>query len=191
MTKKADTTKAVDDYSSKATAKRGAKRKFGDDWEKRFYISQNAETGRFEILSIPTEPEAPKPPEKTKREIAHDLAFEIAKEGKYSGSDLCKAVVEACLAKGIGRSTATAQYQVVRDELNLEPEAPKAPKPPVEILRKSEIENPCQFVWSTADTMSAEGAKRKDIIDVCVKAGVAFYTARTQYQLWFKAKNAS
>lgn len=53
---------------------------------------------------------------------------------------------------------------------------------------KSCIENPCQLVWNIADEM--EGARRKDVIEACVKAGVAFYTARTQYQLWKQANNA-
>jgi DNA-directed RNA polymerase subunit M/transcription elongation factor TFIIS len=53
---------------------------------------------------------------------------------------------------------------------------------------KSEVSKPCNLVWDIADKM--EGAKRKDVIEACVKAGVAFYTARTQYQLWKQATNA-
>lgn len=53
------------------------------------------------------------------------------------------------------------------------------------ILRKSEIESPCFVVWDTADKMI--GARRKDVIAACVAKGVAFYTARTQYQLWLTA----
>jgi predicted nucleic-acid-binding Zn-ribbon protein len=58
-------------------------------------------------------------------------------------------------------------------------------------LRKSTIESPCYIVWDTADKMSKQNARRKDVIAACVAKGVAFYTARTQYQLWLSAKNAS
>ena len=61
----------------------------------------------------------------------------------------------------------------------------------VGFLRKSTIESPCYIVWDTADKMSKQNARRKDVIAACVAKGVAFYTARTQYQLWLSAKNAS
>jgi len=61
------------------------------------------------------------------------------------------------------------------------------------ILRKSAIESPCQFVWQTCEDMKlgqTDGARRKDVLKACTEAGVAFYTARTQIQLWKKAKDA-
>lgn len=50
----------------------------------------------------------------------------------------------------------------------------------------STTERPCKRVWIIADEMVAidPQVRRKDVIDACVAAGVAFYTARTQYQLW-------
>lgn len=56
-------------------------------------------------------------------------------------------------------------------------EAEAAPK-----LNKSTADRPCTLVWNIADAMP--GAKRKEVIEACVKAGVAYYTARTQYQQW-------
>lgn len=53
------------------------------------------------------------------------------------------------------------------------------------IRNKSEVESPCWLVWDTADKM--KGSRRKDVIAACVEKGVAFYTARTQYQLWLTA----
>jgi hypothetical protein len=64
--------------------------------------------------------------------------------------------------------------------------AAKAAKPAVEIVRASTIESPCFVVWDTADNM--KGARRKDVIAACIAKGVAYYTARTQYQLWLTAK---
>lgn len=60
-------------------------------------------------------------------------------------------------------------------------------------LRKSTIESPSKRVWEIADQMKAENpnVRRKDVIAACVEQGIAYYTARTQYQLWFKANKAS
>ncbi len=64
----------------------------------------------------------------------------------------------------------------------------------------SSADDPVATVWTIADSMFAraradadEGGeeyvapRRKDVIATCQKAGVAFYTARTQYQSWFTA----
>lgn len=53
------------------------------------------------------------------------------------------------------------------------------------LLHKSTIGSPCQVVWDIAEKM--EGAKRKDVLAACVDAGIAFYTARTQYQKYREA----
>jgi uncharacterized protein (DUF779 family) len=46
----------------------------------------------------------------------------------------------------------------------------------------STVESPVKRVWAIADSMP--DAKRKDVIAACVEQGIAFYTARTQYQKW-------
>ena len=55
-----------------------------------------------------------------------------------------------------------------------------------EVANKSTTERPCKRVWIIADDMLAANpeVKRKDVIAACIAAGVAFYTARTQYQQW-------
>ena len=55
-----------------------------------------------------------------------------------------------------------------------------------EIIRHSTTELPCQRVFIIADQMI--GARRKDVVAACVAAGVAYYTARTQYQHWLTAR---
>lgn len=50
---------------------------------------------------------------------------------------------------------------------------------------QSSVKKPCLMVWEVAEAMP--GAKRKDVIAACVAKGVAFYTARTQYQHWLVA----
>jgi len=55
-----------------------------------------------------------------------------------------------------------------------------------EVSNISTTARPCKKVWIIADEMLAANplVRRKDVIAACVEAGVAFYTARTQYQQW-------
>lgn len=54
------------------------------------------------------------------------------------------------------------------------------------IKRQSETERPCKTVFHLADHCIANGmTKRVDIIQYCVDHGIAYYTARTQYQNWY------
>lgn len=50
----------------------------------------------------------------------------------------------------------------------------------------SSVDKPCRLVWDLADAMN--GARRKDVIAAAEAKGVAFYTARTQYQLWVQVQ---
>ena len=52
-------------------------------------------------------------------------------------------------------------------------------------VNKSSVKNPCELVWDICD--KNKDKKRKEILAACQDAGVAFYTARTQYQLWRSA----
>lgn len=62
-----------------------------------------------------------------------------------------------------------------------------------EILNHSTIERPTKRVWHIADDMLAANpeVRRKDVIQACVDAGIAFFTARTQYQEWYKTLKGS
>ena len=59
--------------------------------------------------------------------------------------------------------------------------------------KKSIIANPVKFVWDLADTMKQMDPtiRRKDVIQACIDAGVAGYTARTQYQAWYQMQRES
>lgn len=65
-------------------------------------------------------------------------------------------------------------------------EEKKAPTRKIEVTNESTAERPCKLVWHVADEMKASNpeVKRKEVLAECVKRGVAFYTARTQYQQW-------
>ena len=66
--------------------------------------------------------------------------------------------------------------------------APKKVKKETKSLpRESVIDNPVKMVWDIADRMW--GQRRKDIIEECVKQGIAYNTARTQYQAFYKVKS--
>ena|SRR5690554_194997 len=66
-------------------------------------------------------------------------------------------------------------------------------KPEVKHKSDPDIERPTKLVWHIADEMSAANpqVRRKDVIAECVRRGIAFYTARTQYQQWLAAKKGT
>jgi DNA-directed RNA polymerase subunit RPC12/RpoP len=71
--------------------------------------------------------------------------------------------------------------------------AEKAPGKSIEVKNRSTVERPTKLVWHIADEMSAANpqVRRKDVIAECVSRGIAFYTARTQYQQWLATKNGT
>ncbi len=56
------------------------------------------------------------------------------------------------------------------------------------ITHKSSISSPVRIVWELAD--ANPGMRRCDVIRLAEAAGVATFTARTQYQRWFSWKKA-
>jgi hypothetical protein len=59
--------------------------------------------------------------------------------------------------------------------------------------KRSTIESPTKTVWVIADEMMLENPKvpRRDVIAACVNRGIAYFTARTQYQQWLQARRES
>lgn len=119
------------DYSSKATAVRGAKRANLDEGS--FEVTQNAETGRWDL-------------------------FEIDADDNEAAED----------SKGKGG--------VYKD---------------IPVRRRSEFGGATKEVWNiaegcfhSAEELGLPTPTRKEVIAACVERGIAFYTARTQYQLW-------
>jgi hypothetical protein len=52
-------------------------------------------------------------------------------------------------------------------------------------FHESKVENPVRAMWDLCDKMVEN--RRKDVIAAAVAAGISYYTARTQYQLWLTA----
>lgn len=88
-----------------------------------------------------------------------------------------------------GNSRRKMKYNKAGDAIPAEEKEEKhnevADKEDTPLVRASSIENPCKVVWDMAEKM--KGERRKDIVQACVDAGIAYHTARTQYQAWFKA----
>lgn len=66
----------------------------------------------------------------------------------------------------------------------------------IPLTNKSVVDKPVKLVWHIADEMFAaaeangdDQPRRKDVLAECVKRGIAFYTARTQYQQWWLCRN--
>jgi hypothetical protein len=81
------------------------------------------------------------------------------------------------------KNTQPEEIQEAAPEVQAEEvQQPEAPAPVAKERKASTVEKPTRKVWEIADSMP--GAKRKDIIAACVEQGIAFFTARTQYQKW-------
>lgn len=85
------------------------------------------------------------------------------------------------------------QYEPAADKAAAAIKAPKAPAAPkAEPKPKrhlSEVEGPTKLVWNIAEQMREQNpaVTRKEIMAACEKAGIAYYTARTQIQQWYVA----
>ncbi len=89
------------------------------------------------------------------------------------------------------KASGLAQYEIIEQDGQfgfrpIEGEAlevqPETPAPVAKARNASTVESPVKRVWAIADSMP--DAKRKDVIAACVAEGIAFFTARTQYQKW-------
>tara|TARA_Y100001951_G_scaffold100285_1_gene103487 strand:+ start:167 stop:604 length:438 start_codon:yes stop_codon:yes gene_type:complete len=73
------------------------------------------------------------------------------------------------------------------------PQAPEAddavPLDDINFAKKPRQKGSVAKVWEICEANKDLG--RKDVINICVSSGINFYTARTQYQAWFKATNDS
>lgn len=101
-------------------------------------------------------------------------------EGWYFKENEVEKVIEAAANEVADCIARVEKAQEVETELDDDIDVVK-----VSLKGKSKIGSPCRVVWDIAEKMA--GAKRKDIIAACVEAGIAFYTARTQYQKYTEA----
>lgn len=83
------------------------------------------------------------------------------------------------------------QYEIIEQDGKFGYKLKQEPK--IEITRKSSIERPTKAVWDIAEELTEKdpSIRRKDVIAECVARGIAYYTARTQYQQWLTATRNS
>lgn len=159
-------------YASKASAVRDAKKNSSGDYE----LYQNDDglwAWRHVEHTDDNEPEATPEAEATPNDD------DALPPGEYSLDDLAAMGREATPNEAKS-APATAD----------EGEA-KAERFP-DRLRRSSIERPTKRVWAIAEELVAKDPSitRAAVIQYCVDAGIAFYTARTQYQAWRAALKA-
>ena len=155
-------------YSTKANANRAAK-------------TAGLETGAFNILEI----DGRWVLEVTKHTTGEANLFDEAQaEAEFEA--MKKRQAELKIEAELAASLWLATFVPYNPQLLLP--APKKVKKSTESLpRESVISNPVKMVWEIADKMWGE--RRKDIIEECVKQGIAYNTARTQYQAFYKVKS--
>lgn len=92
-----------------------------------------------------------------------------------------------------GEGTVRVEEQIRTIVENAQAELNKPTKPKREILHKSTVESPTKLVWAIAERMKAENPNvtRRAVMAECVRIGIAFWTARTQYQQWITAVRES
>lgn len=122
-------------------------------------------------------------------------------QGPHDGEHVFPAAPEAPVtAPVVEEATPTPSFPI--EDLTAQPAvdpvatpapvaAPVATTPtaaPSKKTGKSTIEKPTRAVWTIADEMKKAdpNVTRKQIVDECMRRGIAYYTARTQAQLWSK-----
>lgn len=83
------------------------------------------------------------------------------------------------------------KFEIIKPAPTIQvPKAEKVASKKIEIVHESIVERPCKMVMQIADEMliTHPDAKRKDILAACVDRGIAYYTARTQYQSWLQVR---
>ena len=112
-----------------------------------------------------------------------DLFDEAEADAEYEASQVRqKEMAEAAIAAS---QDWLEKYMPYNPQMLLTYTQAKAAR--IEDVKESEVKNPVKLVWEIADRMWGE--RRTDIIKACVEAGIAYNTARTQYQAFYSIKS--
>ena len=123
-------------------------------------------------------------------ELAGEMEIEVDED--ESKSSIYAELVEATTGRGDG--TPDPENEMTADE---QLAAATADTKPINPLRGfSEHEEPVNSTWFYADQLAKQARdagqpapRRKDVVNYCIAQGITYYTARTQYQAWFKHTN--
>ena len=190
-------------YKIRSSAVCAAKKEFGDDWAQVAHVFPKDEGFAYDMLPAK---EAAKNQAITAE--ADVLAFLAAEESKKEAKAAKKKEIESRKPVEIPLAQVTPLVTIPKAPTPepLIPLAPKSPSPDCDDQaaadklanaqavnvnplrpRVSIATRPTKLVWDIADKMP--GSKRKEVIEACVAAGIAYGTARTQYQHWYKCIN--
>lgn len=155
-------------YSTRSNAKRAAE-KFGQPYE----ITGDAESGFMVVVTCANADQTAEAREKG------FSTYDVYPEVDMAGDQVAPA------AEDVECYTGDQSETYPEDEM-----APVEPKKSGYIRGVSTAEKPTTLVWIIADSMIEGGtlAPRKEVIAACLKAGITYGTARTQYQAWFSAR---
>ncbi len=189
------------EYKVRSSAVRAAKKEFGENWAESVEIFQRGEMFIYDFPRKNVDEAVSTAVDATLgsvQELLSSNAADIkdkakkAKKIKESKPIHTPATIESAPAQGVdnpkpeenrddGHDAAQklADKQANTDAVNNDPLKP----------RISTAERPTKLVWDIADKHPE--LKRKEVIEECVRQGIAYGTARTQYQHWFKEKNKS
>lgn len=206
-------------FKIRSSAVRAAKQEMGPDWMEFAEVIQSGE--RFEIVlkstsalnstiaavqlladnqadidkkaSKKAEIESRKPRHIPKQPVNIIVAEKLAHIPDPIPSPIEKIAPRADLEVPDDEPDYAADAAAADKQANIEAVNKDSAKP-----RLSSAEKPTKLVWHIADAMliAAQKAgepmpKRKDVIEECVRQGIAYGTSRTQYQHWFKCYNDS
>lgn len=175
-------TTSTKSYTAKSSAIRAAKKDFTTEYDAGLVtVSQNAD-GKW-VYQVEAAEQAAREYSPEAQEMHDAINAKKAKKAAKVANRDNKEVDSQPSAETIANDPARAHAEALGiDGLeNLAKDAKLG-----NISHVSEIERPCDRVWAIAEAM--QGERRKDIIAACVDQGVAYYTARTQYQHWFTAQ---
>lgn len=180
-------------YKVKSSTARTAKKEFGADYKEKgtivrkedgmFYFELN-DSITIDVEAVVnadkiTEPESVITIHSGERPEKAVLAA-IEKPTEAPTVEQCDKVLSH-VAEVTGK--ANLEAVTIQEDVTVSVDKLEVTKPPQ--LKASWRDNPCKAVWDIAESMP--GAKRKDILAACVEMGIAYNTARTQYQRFFTA----
>lgn len=166
-------------YIVESQAIKAAAKEFGESWADGHKISFDVATKKYRVQALPREvvpgfthcPHCDIP-------LENGVGYHNDEvNGKTIKHDVA---IYACLGCGEEFGPAIDVGQAEADKQANASMGVDAAKP-----RISVCERPTKKVWDIADKMPK--ATRKEVMEECVRQGVAYGTARTQYQAWFKA----
>jgi hypothetical protein len=168
-------------YASKSTALRGIARQHKDvDANLDVFVVQDGGKWGFWPDKVATHLQT----------LAAGEADELMREGEAEDA-LLNGPVENSVAQGVlERAAAKADFgNMTVPEYDAVPPGDIEKTMAKNSRRKSAEKGSVAMCWEfySANT----GLRRKDAIQAMVDKGVAFYTARTQYQLWFSEKKVT